>query len=897
MDFILEISTDNTNYFTVDLFPDPSLEYSLDFYDNLEIDKIKLPFSTTIKIPLTDTNKLSNRFGYNPLTDAGSAFPIDDYFFKITVFGSSQTVIEGILNVTSYEYNSGEPYIDVQLTDYVSKYIKDLKNKRLHEIYDANSGTYGQYFRQNQTFSTFFDSVANGGERGTINVNPTSRPIIFPYIDFVNDVEEKFGYAARQFTEYGVGLDRAGIVPVFNVQEFLDHIGLYLTSQGFDTRVDSALFARNISEHIADFEAEKLVFMTPAKLEADKDVNTRTFAIRQSPYWVGTNENLYTDSKTSDPTVTKDFVTNWFLNNETFGNYGPSAEGGEQVFPSVYGVDITDDPYPESGLFGYERGYFAPHMSFNAGIAWNSGNPNANVRTIQLEVPLVYEDNMTQNIIFAESTMEFGIFVGVYENGEMVKKIRLQDVNGVDILLRASQANVRQGNSEKISHSSSDPHNFFLETGNYDKYVILDDVLQPGYTDMLEWNLSDLGVDNQYIPENTEMVINGESRYATNYFVEPISGDLRVRYTTGVTKDSSNCYHADTPVIADVPVEGLRKLISRTGDYGQFNLKFTANQNFNPYFTDDEYNLKESLENTAQTSVYDILVGLCKRFNCGIFYEYDSANNKNVLRIDPLNIVRTGTENVNQYVDDTKSVKVYIGGDKIGNLSLTNKDYGLYYDDEDGDDITIGSTTQSINADGVSDLEIDFKSSIYYKSVCGVKIDDTLNQNYINNVVSEKEIAFTPNLFTPYTEMGLRFAYVDKPLYRTMIKRPLAISKLQRPNLYTKTQRIYQDWTQHIFNGRLKHFNTEGWNLMAEDEAGNTTDYYDFYVDDEKIKYSNSPSIEFNMVVPTSDLASLDFMLQDFTASIINQNTIVVKSSEGDVFEDYAYLTIKGLLK
>ena len=135
------------------------------------------------------------------------------------------------------------------------------------ELYDANSGSYGTYYETDQPFSTFFTNVASGGEAGVVNSNPSQRPIIFPFVDFVNDIDGKFGYAARQFTEYGVGLDRAGIVPVFNVKEFIYHIGLYLTAQGFSTRVDSKLFAQNYTEAIADFEAEKLHFLLPAKLE------------------------------------------------------------------------------------------------------------------------------------------------------------------------------------------------------------------------------------------------------------------------------------------------------------------------------------------------------------------------------------------------------------------------------------------------------------------------------------------------------------------------------------------------------------------------------------------------------------------------------------------------------
>ena len=192
---------------------------------------------------------------------------------------------------------------------------------------------------------------------------------------------------------------------------------------------------------------------------------------------------------------------------------------------------------------------------------------------------------------------------------------------------------------------------------------------------------------------------------------------------------------------------------------------------------------------------------------------------------------------------------------------------------------------------------VDFKSSIYYKSVCGDALFQPENDNLINNIVSSKEVAFTPNLFTRHQEIGLRFAYVDKPLFSSMIKRPKVVNSEQKPNIFTITQRIYQDWTPQVFNGRLFHYNTQGWNLLAEDENGDTTDYYTFYTDNEKIKYSNRPTIEFNMVLQTSELASLDFFFKTLSSTRINQSDILVKSAEGEVFEDYAYLTIKGLLQ
>ena len=893
MNFKLEISRDNTNYYKLDLFPDPELEYNLDFYDNLEIDKVRLPFSSSLKIPLTTANQDATRFNYNPLTSDKDDFPKTDFFFEITVLGSSNTIIQGMLNVKSIEYNSNEPYIEVDLIDFISKYINDLKDTELYTLYDATNPAYRNYYRTDQSFLNFSDTVAAGGEGGVIGVNPTERPIIFPYIDFCNDVQGKFGYAARQFTEYGVGLNKVGIVPAFNVKQFLQYIGRYLSDTGFNTRVDSKLFALNYAEQIPEFEAEKLHMLIPSKLEANLDTNTRTFDLHQAGAWTGTNEDMFSDFKRDDPTAAKDFVTDWYYGAETFGNYGPNPEGGPNSFVSLYGADIRKNGYPENVLFGNERGYFAPHMSFNGGIKFANGTLSAQISQVKYEIPLVNDDQMVSSVFPGASTMKFAFFIGVYENGEMVKKIRMENSNGQPIELLSQAAAAVQGTTEKVNHSSSSTHNFYEDTSNNSRFAILEPALQSGYTDTLQWD----EVPELYMPANEEIEINGESRYGVNYFLEPIEGTLSVRHTTSKRVHDSNTLYLDTPQTSDVEDVALRKVVTRISDYTNIDLDVTANKAFNPYRITDEYNIKNSLKNTATMKTYEVLLALCKRFNCGIFYEYDSDNNINVLRIDPLHLVRAGNQDINQYVDDLKSAKVFIGGDKVKNLTIANQSYGLYYDDENGDGITIGSTTQEINPTGISDLEIKLKSSIYYKSVAGDVTDYQINQNYINGAVSEREIGFTKNLFTEHQKIGLRFAYVDKPEYRTKIKRPLTVTKFQRPAMYTETQRTYIDWITHVFNGRLFPYNNQGWNLMAEDENGDTTDYYDLYTQDEKIKFSDSPSIEFDMVIPTSELADLDFLLKDFSASRLTQDTIAVKSAEGDVYEDFAYITIKGILK
>ena len=892
MDFKLEISTDNLNFQSLDLFPDQQLEYDLDFYDNLDIDSVKIPFFTTMKLPLTELNQSANRFNYNPLTSDKDDFPKEDYYFKLTTFGATNTVIRGILNVTSIEYNSDEPYIDIKLLDFINKYINDLKDVTLSELYDSTNPNYQTYYRANTDFTRFQSTVDNGGEAGIEETNPSyTRPIIFPYIDFCND-KELFGYGARQFTEYGAGMDSVGLVPVFSVKLFLEYLGRYLTDEGFETRVDSKLFGLNLTEAIPDFESEKLHMLMPCKLEANQATNTRTFTMRQAPYWTGTNEDMFTDFYRDNSTLSKIFATKYFFGAETFGNEGFAGENNPTSSFSIYGQDIQKHYYPIDDIFGNERGYFAPHMSFNGEIKFQNGTLLTTLESLKYEIPVHSDDKMIHGISPSESTMKFNMFIGIFEDGIQVKKIRLLDANGSPVEINASDATAVQGESEKLAHNSSSSHDYFSDVAE-SRYVILDPNVFTSFTDTLQWS----EVPELYLPSGEEIEINGESRYGVNYFLEPISGTLRVSNNSGYHDSGSNERHLTGTALNDITEEQIRKAITSASQEDNLNITITANKPFNPYFTGDQYNIKNSLANTATLKPFDILLAICKRFNCGMYYEYDDVNTINVLRIDPLKYARSGTQNINQYIDDLTSAKVYIGGDKIKNITLNNQNYNLYYDDEDGDDITIGSTTQEINAEGVSDLKIDLKSSVYYKSVAGSALGFQTNQNIINGSITQKQVAFTKNIFTKHQDIGLRFAYVDKPLFQTRMKRPHTFSKYINQNMYTETQRTYENWFKMFFNGRLFNKNTQNWDLLAEDADGNTTDYYSFYVDDEKIKYSDSPSIEFDMVIPTSQLENLDFLLKDFTATIITQDTIAVKSVEGDVYEDNAYLRVKGILK
>jgi hypothetical protein len=265
-------------------------------------------------------------------------------------------------------------------------------------------------------------------------------------------------------------------------------------------------------------------------------------------------------------------------------------------------------------------------------------------------------------------------------------------------------------------------------------------------------------------------------------------------------------------------------------------------------------------------------------------------------------------------IDDSRSVKVSEGGSKIKNLILNNEDYDAFYDDEDNDNVTIGSTTQTINEDAKDDKKVNFDSSIFFKSVCGDQIFER-PANLESGAFTSRELGLASNFHAINKDIGFRFAYVKPQDYTTNLLHPFIVFNTDLTlsgAMKTETERI---WTidqyidgsggfgelasgsaRMVFNGELTHVNAQGWDLRAENESGVLTDYYALYSAGEALLMANNSVIEFDMVITTSDLADFDFFLQTLTAPSITPNNIFVKSAKGQVYGDFAYLTIEGLI-
>ncbi len=904
LDFVLKVSSDGINYNNADLFPDQELDFEIDFYDSLSIDSIKMPFFTDIKLPLTTNNQSSNVFNFNVDTSSGADFPRSDFFFELNIFDEAGVVtsLSGILNVRSFEYNSSEPYIQVELKDQISHYLSKSKNVNISELYTQTDYT-TDYQLLNFVRLAQGGTVA-GGQAGVIGAHPDpDAAIIFPYVDMNNDLDSA-GYAQRAFMEYGTGRGRTAFVPAFSVTKFLEYLGEYLTAQTIDVRVDSKLFGVGEFDgnpYDSTMAPERLRFINTSHMLAKQSVNTRTFTVEQALAWVGTNismNEIYGTFKEN-----KDFRTNYWGSMEISGNAG--GVSSDIWAQANWGAKRNSTSYPTNSNDSV-RGWFCPKISYKANLRLNGNPTSVTIARMDLEIPVTNEDEMVSDISASNTTATFTPYVGIYEDGMMLKKIALQDSNGD--ALELSPTGRAFGNSNKTDSSSLGNQDYIHSNG--DKALVNE--TGSGIFDTLKFeNIT------AYFPSDVDIEVNGGSRYSVNYFLEPVDGTVQVTTVDTFVSNGGTVMKMATESVKDKEVYELKKLITRIPtltEAAKLDVTFRASEDFLPHNTTDLINIQDSIAQTTTDTIYDTLLAICKRFNCNLLYDYDTATSEHILRVDPLHIARSGSENVYSMADDAVSIKLSEGGSKVKNLSLINEDYDAYYDDEDNDGVTVGSTTQSINEDAAKDLDVKFDSSIFFKSVCGEEAVDR-PANLESGAFSSEQLGLASNIHALNKDIGLRFAFVQPQNYTTNILHPFIVYNEDitfSGNMKTETERIYtleaydnggsgfgelsNNNARMIFNGQLTHVNGQGWDLRAEDEDGNTTDYYELYSEGEALLMANNSVIEFGMVVTVDKVANLDFFLQTLTAPNITPNNIFVKSAKGKVYGDFVYLTIEALI-
>jgi hypothetical protein len=660
---------------------------------------------------------------------------------------------------------------------------------------------------------------------------------------------------------------------------------------------------------------------------AKMSTNRRTFTLEQGAAWVGTNSSMnymdgtettfrYNSPTGAIETNEKWFKTNYWGSMEVHGN---AHQLTTPVFKQrEFGVNKQMTTQPVNELES-QRGWFCPKVSYQSNVRLNGNPTSVNISGLQLEIPVIREDGMVINLEHDNTltTMQFALNIGIYEDGMMVKRVALTDVNGDDLRLRPTgTTSTRYSNKNNPYDSNND----FVESDYFeedDKSVFAYRFNNVSVKDVLTFDALDV-----YFPDDVDIFINGASKYSTNYYLEPIDGVVRAKVFEEFINTTINppvglgsddvWLGSGTPVFADYDYFDLKKIITRIPtltEAAKLDITMLASEDFLPHQASDKMVIKDSIAQTTDDTIYKVLLRISKRFNCGFFYEYDSTTNENVFRIDPLHVMRTGTQDINSLIDDAKSFKTAIGGSKVKNLTLTNEGYDGYFDTEDNPEVTVGSTTQEINPEGIEDLEIKFDSSIFYKSMCGEEAVER-PRNLLSGAFSEYDLGVAKNIYSLNEDIGFRFSYVKQPQYRTWLLHPYIVYNTDETlsgQMKTEVERLYgrdslgfgelSAGNAHvILNGELTHISPLGFDLRAEDESGNTTDYYDLYSAAESLKTANLPTVEFDMVVPTSYLSNLDFFMQTLTATQVTNNNIYVKSAKGKVYGDFAYLTIEGLI-
>ena len=133
MDYKLKVKKKaDTTFSEVDLFPDTIIDFDLDFYNVDNIDKIKVPISVALTLPLTDSNASS--IDYDPRENILTTIPTNPFDFELLMNGS--IVLKGNLYVESYEFNNNTPVINIRLVDRIQELFALAKEKSFSQLYD-----------------------------------------------------------------------------------------------------------------------------------------------------------------------------------------------------------------------------------------------------------------------------------------------------------------------------------------------------------------------------------------------------------------------------------------------------------------------------------------------------------------------------------------------------------------------------------------------------------------------------------------------------------------------------------------------------------------------------------------------------------------------------------------
>jgi hypothetical protein len=846
MDYKLNVKLKpDPNYSEVSLFPDTIINFGLDFYDVNNLDKIKVPVSVDLTLPMNDNN--ISVIKYDPTSTQYNTLPTEPFDFELYLNGSK--VLEGNMYVESYSFNNAIPVIGVRLIDKLQEVFSSIKTVTLADMYsDYNSLMYFDAFRS-----------LYGGSVGS---SPTMGDIMFPYLDMCNDVE-KFGYAARQFLQFGFDEERVGFIPAFNVAQFIkrffDEAGVGTISRFFELG--------NYGTGITDSNPSDLYITLQTRLRAGSRARTRGFYVVEGPYEY--YRNIYTKDVDSSQSNAREKDNYPY---PSFGwNYSPTPAANPTR--SDFGLTYTTN-LPNTGE-DVDKAYFGSNMGYNAEPVQNdiyTNSPRSLTNHFSFEIPMIQlgQNNfaMVSQINASQSSAVFNIVANLWEDGTPAAKFKMCNTDGSIKNLNLSSASIVGMKSGYLGYEVNSGGGTWINIwrGNQDPVVLYNNI---------EFASQTIG---NFIWEQKEYEIKAGSTYSVSIEVELVSGTIDLDYVSQWGPDPQ--YSGDADIVTETNISVDDSMITKgiiredTNNVGELYLALESVGTFNPYFNDDDVNVIWGLQD-AEVSPYDVVKEIFKRFNLSAVYD----QNTNSIIVDRLNDIResNSTQSITENIDDAQEIQVQVVTDLAKSITIETSQKSLFYDTE-------GYGTKVLNSAGTEELKFSLASRVYNRSLCG---DETFIE--IPDGFSEYEVGFTLNEFTKYNKTGVVFGYIDTPQYQTNIRRGKFIAQGD-----TKTL-IYDVPYGHTFP-RFVRNKTNSLVLDYFDNQEQTTDLYDFFVGNDNILYFSKPTLSFKALLDSDYAFNIKDNYAKVTLSQIQANEIIIKSVKGEMYDQGIYADIEAII-
>jgi hypothetical protein len=815
--------------YDLELFPsDFEVNYTYEAYDSSEIEKIKVPFSFDNKVPYTDNNK--GILGYN-FSSSKKNFSVDSLPYALYI--GTSLISKGDLYIDEVEVNAEEPYFQLRFEDFVAKFISEVKDLKMSDIYES------AYETTSISIKDFFDTYQGFD----------SRSIELPFVDFDNS-QKAFGYNRRQFTGWGLESLKYGLMPALKVSDFIYKIFAKL---GYSVTSD-------FLNGTGTWSSENLYMLYPSRLMGDTAAERQlklyvcdlTLYIINEDQETGAEYPVYNYSGPVAGTYLMSPPTNyWNL-------FSPLSEELSYDYGAQYRSPLA--PLPTTNLDD-RFGFITYSAGFIANIRWEAGDV---VQIENLQTAFLTTQNFkattTKTVPFyidiqnVDNTI-FGLNFVVYEDGLRYKTIEVLDVSGDPLVLTV--ANILPGDAVLDAMPDTSVNNCVVQFEDFDAYLNDTMEVKPGRKYQISW----------------EVVIK-------DGFIE---ADLVYR---------SPAVTATTLTNVQVRQSDIRKqrIVSdtMTTDLG---IIFETKDPYAVVAPEEEFNFALSLNEANTITPSDLLKEVMSRFGMNIFYEYSTDS----FYFDSIDDVKANSGiplvvDIDEYIDDLESYKISPKTDSPKTIKLLNKENNGIYD-KFPNELAVGSFSGEYDPNGVGESSFNFIGALINptdKSVClGESFAD---RSFVDELqlISEQEAGFLTNEMPDWSAVGLRFFYLSSSQFPTTIRYPKYVGTDKYGRVVDSL--TYPSIGTYFMGGITSNDGPTG-TLRFADRDGNKLDFYNYFVSLERVKAQNSTKMELRVALPVQWLSDMYIFKKNFRFADSNEE-FTVESCNGKVYDNYFYGTL-----